>query len=89
MTKSFKKWNALPLPKQQNDDSDRLPGVCGMGSGVAMRRMCHWNPCHCIVLLLACHLLAMTCQAGAFRVQDVEGLLDVTLAYGMGVRIRR
>ena len=40
-----------------------------------------------LVLLLGCYLPAILCQAAAFRVQDVDGLLDVTLAYGTAVRV--
>jgi hypothetical protein len=52
-----------------------------------MARIFHCKARHRVVLLASSHLLVMTCHAAAFRVQDVEGLLDVTLAYGMGVRV--
>ena len=42
---------------------------------------------HRAILLLLFALLALPCQAADFRAGQVEGLLDLTLAYGLGVRL--
>jgi len=39
------------------------------------------------ILLLLFSLFALPCQAADFRAGQVEGLLDLTLAYGLGVRL--
>ena len=39
------------------------------------------------ILLLLFALFALSCQADDFRAGQVEGLLDLTLAYGLGVRL--
>jgi hypothetical protein len=59
----------------------------GKASDTAMGRICSGNAGRWLVLLLLSHLPVMLCQAAAFRLQDVEGLLDVTLAYGTAVRV--
>ena len=40
-----------------------------------------------IILMLVCPLLAIPCQAVDFRAVQMDGLLDLTLAYGPGVRL--
>jgi hypothetical protein len=42
---------------------------------------------HPFISLLVCTLLAAPCQAADFRAGQVEGLFDLTLAYGLGVRL--
>jgi hypothetical protein len=44
------------------------------------------NDCRAILLLVCC-LPVMTSHATDFRAGDVEGLFDLTLAYGLGVRV--
>jgi hypothetical protein len=40
-----------------------------------------------VILLLVCCLCVPICHSADFHAGDVEGLFDLTLAYGLGVRV--